>query len=68
MLKWSEVYSCDAFETRFKKNVMDADAGMDYRMCILAPGGSKDGIDMLKDFIGRAPSQDAFLRSRGLHV
>uniref|UniRef100_A0A2K5EDE9 Thimet oligopeptidase n=1 Tax=Aotus nancymaae TaxID=37293 RepID=A0A2K5EDE9_AOTNA len=42
--------------------------GMDYRSCILRPGGSEDASAMLKRFLGRDPKQDAFLLSKGLQV
>uniref|UniRef100_A0A2K5PE76 Thimet oligopeptidase n=1 Tax=Cebus imitator TaxID=2715852 RepID=A0A2K5PE76_CEBIM len=42
--------------------------GMDYRSCILRPGGSEDASAMLKHFLGRDPKQDAFLLSKGLQV
>lgn len=68
---WSEVFSADMFETRFKKapgGIFDPATGRDYRRCILAPGGSRDAADMLRDFLGRDPTPDAFLRSKGLAV
>lgn len=33
---------------------------------VLAPGATKDASAILVDFLGREPTQEAFLRSKGL--
>lgn len=40
--------------------------GRKYRDEILAPGGTRDSMDSLKAFLGRAPREEPFLEKRGL--
>jgi len=55
------------FATRFEANPFDAAAGRRYRDLVLAPGGVGKIADHLATFLGRAPSQAAFLESRGIN-
>lgn len=64
---WAEVLSADMFATRFEKEgVMNPKVGMDYRKMVLAPGGTHNINDHLTKFLGRPPSNEAFLKSRGI--
>ncbi len=65
--QWSLVYACDMFQ-RFKElGMLDPDAGMYYRKNILAKGGSEDGLDLVRGYLGREPDMKAFLRHLGLN-
>jgi len=53
----------------FKKNgksLFDDSVGRRYRDVVLAPGGSCDAGDLLKNFLGRDPTEEAFLEHIGL--
>ena len=63
---WSLVYAQDMFE-RFKDlGMLNPEAGAYYREKILSKGGTEDSLDLVRDYLGREPSMDAFLESLGL--
>ena len=64
---WSQVFSADMYQTKFKADVMSPEAGMWYRKKVLAPGGSIDADDLLVAFLGRPPKKEPFLQSIGLN-
>lgn len=63
---WALVYACDAFEafkTKGNKNVMtNREVGMKWRKEVLEKGSSEDEMKLIKNFLGRAPNQKAFLK------
>jgi Zn-dependent oligopeptidase len=63
---WSKVYGDDMFSRFEEQGVLDPGVGMAYRRSILEPGGSRDAGDLLRDFLGREPNQEAFLRKLGI--
>lgn len=63
---WSLVYAQDMFQ-RFKElGLLSPSTGAYYRSKVLAKGGSEDAMDMLHDYLGRAPSMAAFYKHLGL--
>ena len=60
---YSQVFSQDMFDTVFKKDPMNREAGAKYRKEILAVGGSRDEMSSLKAFLGREPTAESFLKS-----
>ena len=68
---WSQVFG-DDMATRFEQARIDggpageAAVGRDYRRVILEAGGTEDGDVLVRRFLGREPSNAAFLREIGL--
>jgi len=60
---YSLVFSADMYKAVFAKDPLSAEAGRRYRESILKPGGSRDEMDSLKEFLGREPDLNAFLDS-----
>ena len=62
---WSKVFGDDMFE-RFEQDGLAA--GADYRQIILEQGGTVDAAQLVRDFLGREPRNEAFLRDIGLEA
>ncbi|KAA8533259.1 hypothetical protein F0562_033208 [Nyssa sinensis] len=61
---WSEVFAADVFASKFRDDLFSQYAGMQFRNKVLAPGGAKDPVEILSDFLGREPSIQAFVDSK----
>jgi thimet oligopeptidase len=57
---WSLVIAKDMLSAFEHDGLMDAETTRRYRDCVLAPGGTKDAADLVRDFLGRQYSFDAF--------
>jgi len=56
---WAEVLALDMLSV-FKGNLMDPAVGLRYRDTILAQGGQEEEMALVRRFLGREPSSDAF--------
>lgn len=63
---WSKVFAQDLFSRFEKEGIRNPATGMSYRRIVLEPGDSRDAIDLAREFLGREPNNDAFVRSLGL--
>jgi thimet oligopeptidase len=63
---WAKVFGDDMFSRFEADGILSPEVGRDYRDKVLAPGGSKDPIELVRDFLGREPDQRAFLRFIGI--
>lgn len=64
--KWAEVLDADAFTKFEDEGVLNPETGLKYRKTILSKGNSEDPAVLYKNFMGRAPSQEALLKREGL--
>jgi thimet oligopeptidase len=59
---WSLVIAKDLFSAFNPADLFDPSVAARYRDLVLAPGGSKDAAQLVRDFLGRDYSFDAFAR------
>lgn len=63
---WSLVFAQDLFSRFEREGVLNPATGQDYRKAILETGSSRDESESMREFLGRAPTEEAFLRFLGL--
>lgn len=64
---WSRVFALDVFSEIKKEGLLNPKAGKRYIKEILSKGGSEDPEVMLRNYLKREPSLDAFLDAYGLN-
>lgn len=64
---WSEILAADFFEV-FRNSGQLVNAAVGQSVCekVLSQGGSREADAMARDFLGRDPLPDAFLKEKGL--
>ena len=64
--KWAEIMSLDAFSAFEEIDIDDDDKikelGLKFRNTILAKGGGTDPLTVFKEFRGREPNSNAFMK------
>jgi len=63
---WAASYSADMFYTGFHKDPGDKEAGRKFRHMILEKGASGDMSKILEEYLGRPPSNEAYMEIMGL--
>ncbi|KAK9108396.1 hypothetical protein Syun_024407 [Stephania yunnanensis] len=61
---WSEVFAADIFASKFQDGHLNHYMGLQFRDKVLAPGGTKEPVEILSDFLGREPSIQALIESK----
>ncbi|KDR83280.1 hypothetical protein GALMADRAFT_239146 [Galerina marginata CBS 339.88] len=59
---YSNVFAADMYATVFKADPLDSVRGKLYRDKVLQPGGSRNALEIVQDFLGRPPNSEAFLQ------
>lgn len=63
---WSEMLDADVFQAFVERgDIFSREVAGAFREKILQNGGTKDALEMFKDFRGRGPKIDALLENRG---
>jgi oligopeptidase A len=64
--KWAEVLSADAFSRFEETGIFNRQTGLDFLHSILEQGGSRDPMELFREFRGREPDIEPLLRHSGI--
>ncbi|KAJ3708658.1 hypothetical protein LUZ61_012363 [Rhynchospora tenuis] len=65
---WSKVLAADIFASKFDDDLLNHHAGLHFRKKVLAPGGAKDTLEIISEYLGREPSISHFFERKGSSV
>ena len=63
---WSKVYAQDLFSVFLREGIDDPKTGMRFRRIVLEPGGTREPDELVREFLGRPVSFDAFHEELGV--
>ncbi len=63
---WAEVIDADAYQAFKETSLFDKTTSTRFRKEILSRGGTADPMELFKNFRGRAPKTDAYMKKKGL--
>lgn len=63
---WSKVFALDLFSEIKKHGLLNPEIGQKYIKEVIGRGGSADPNDLLRNFLGREPNDEAFFKDMGL--
>ncbi len=63
---WSQVYAADFFSRFEKEGVLNSATGQSLKKEVLEKGSSIDEMQIVRNFLGREPSNEAFLKQCGI--
>ncbi len=63
---WSRVFGLDLFHEIRKHGLLNPEIGQKYIKEVIGRGGSADPNELLRNFLGREPNDEAFFKDMGL--
>ncbi len=63
---WALVFAEDMFSVFEKNGILNQEMGLKLRKTVLERGSTIDEMEVVKEFLGREPNDEAFLKSIGL--